>query len=131
MFFDLVGRVAVIHAPLGGVGVSPLAPDDDVRGGDVAEGEPRGEEVLGEAVGSRGVEVANARGPGGVEHGVGLRAHLLDILTGEVVVVAEVDVPGAAERGEAQTKGRSLHAGVAEAHRVVRGDGRRGGNASE
>lgn len=106
----LVGGEAVVldlvrlgvGAPVRRVGVTPLAADHDVV--DVGTGaEPVGEELLGAAVRAGHVVVAHALGVGGVEEFVGALTQGVDAAYGrEVVLAAEVDVAGAAHRGQAE-----------------------------
>src|SRR4051794_14320400 len=101
-------RLGVVVLDLGRVGrdlpvrrvdVAPLRPDDDVVGVPVAQ--PRAEELLAAAVRPRRVEVAHAGGVRGVEDLERPGAQRLDrAVRAEVCVVADVQVAGAAERGE-------------------------------
>src|SRR5690606_12945910 len=89
-----------VGGPVGGVGVAPLAADDDVVVLGVRR-QPCGEELLGAAVGAGRVDVAHALGVRRVEQFVGAGAQVVDgAAVAEVVVPPEVDVAGAADRGE-------------------------------
>jgi hypothetical protein len=103
MVLDLMGLG--LHLPARGVGVAPLRGDRHIRGRDRARGQPAGQEPLGEAVGARGVEVAHASGPGGVQHRVraGLHGRLV-VVVAEIVGVAEGHVPRPAEGGQAEAE---------------------------
>ncbi|GAA3307869.1 hypothetical protein GCM10020295_68050 [Streptomyces cinereospinus] len=93
-----------VGGPAGGVGVAPLAADDDVVDLGVRV-QPVGEELLGAAVGAGDVDVAHALGVGGVEEVVGAGAQRLDAaVLSEVAVPAEGDVAGAADGGEAESE---------------------------
>ncbi len=103
--FDLVfvGR----HLPAGGVGVAPLGADDHLARRDAPRAQPVAQELLGAAVGAGGVEVADAGGPGGVEHAVGVGGHGCDVgVVAQVGGVAQIDVARPAQRGQPQAHRR-------------------------
>ncbi len=109
-----------VDAPVGGVGVAPLAADDDVA--DLGPGgQPVSEELLGAAVGAGGVEVPDALRVGRVQKLVRPGAHRLDgPLAGQVALAVEVDVAGPADRCQAEPDvgGRSGRCGQSgERHR--------------
>ena len=92
-----------VDAPVGGIGVAPLGTDGHRPGREPAALEPRSEELLRLAVRASGVEVPDAAGIRGVENRVRLALEGGDVLLGtEVVSVTDVDVPGPAQRGEAE-----------------------------
>lgn len=109
-----------VDAPVGGVGVAPLAADDDITCLGTS-GQPGAEELLGAAVGAGGVEVADALGVGGVEQFMGALAQGVDApVLGQVPVAVEIDVAGPADRGQAEPDmgGRGRGRGQAsEGHR--------------
>src|SRR6266550_2457241 len=92
-----------VDAPAGGVGVSPLGTDGHRPGREPAALEPRSEELLRLAVRASSVEVPDAAGIRGVENRVGLALEGGDVpFRTEIVAVTDVDVPGPAQRGEAE-----------------------------
>jgi hypothetical protein len=77
--------------------------------------EPGGEESLSLPVGACSVEVADARFVRSVEDSARVPLHCLDLGPArQVVVVADVDVPGAAERRQAESEAAHRQAGPAK-----------------
>src|SRR4029079_2683131 len=104
-----------------GVDVSPLRADDDV--GRVAVAQTGAEELLAAPVGARGFEVAHAGLVGGVEDLERALAQRVDrAVRPEVRAVADVEVAGAAEGGEAEPDSQG------PARAGARGKGRPGGH---
>src|SRR2546421_167111 len=101
-----------VDAPVRGVRVAPLGPDDRLPGPELSGAEPRGEELLGATVRPGCVDVADAGGPCGVEDAVAVAPHRLDIVSGEVGVVVEGDVPGTSQRGQAEADRGHREAGA-------------------
>lgn len=101
---DLMG--VGIQPPPTRVRIPPLRPD---HGPFVAPAavQPRRQELLGPAVGTRDVDVGDARVPRGVEHLGGPATHRVDVVVAvEVVGVPEVDVGRAPQRSEADAHPR-------------------------
>src|SRR2546421_12025667 len=89
-----------VDLPVGRVGVAPLRADRHRSRCQPAAVEPRGEELLGLAVRTGRVEVADAAGVRGVEDDVRLALERGDVFPrAEVVAVTEVDIARPAERG--------------------------------
>jgi len=111
--FDLVHLR--IHAPARGVRVPPLRADGDASRREPASVEPGSEERLGLAVRARRVEVTNPAGVGRVEHLVRLTLERGGVLlVTDIAPMADVDVAGTAERGEAEAERADRQAGPAE-----------------
>ena len=103
-----------VDAPVRGVGVAPLRADGHVAAREAAALEPRAEEGLAAAVGARRVEVAHAALVGRVEHLVGVALHGADVGVADVAGMAEVDVAGPPEGGEAEPERADGQAGGTE-----------------
>ena len=111
-----LGRVGG-HLPARGVDVSPLRAHHHVGGATLVE--PRPEELLGSAVGARRVQVPHPGRVRGIEDVKGAGAQRRDrSVLPQVLAVAEVEVAGPAERGEAEADPpRSRVAGPRGKHR--------------
>src|SRR5262249_31593954 len=78
--------------------------------------EPGAEEVLATPVRTGGVEIAHPGRPCGIEHAVRPFLHCGDVVVAlQVIGVAEVDVPRAAERGETEADARDDETSVTQA----------------
>jgi hypothetical protein len=104
-----------IHPPLGRVGVAPFRADGHLPGRELTLLEPGGEEGLRLAVGAGGVEVPDPCFVRGVEESMCAPLHDRELRSsGEVVAVADVDVPGPAERRQAESEPAHRQAGPAQ-----------------
>ncbi len=104
-----------VHRPARGIGVAPLRADGQFAALALARPQPVREELLSAPIGTRRVDVADAGGPGGVEHRGGMVAHRGHVIVAlEVGGVAEVDIARPAERRQSQTQPAHAHAGPAE-----------------
>src|SRR2546423_15051869 len=113
LIFHLV--YAGIDAPITDVGVAPFRSDRDRLRWEPALAKPGSQEALGEAVGARCIEIANARVVGGVEDLVRPALQRVDApVRADVRFPPERDVAGTSDGGQPEPDRRDLEPSGAE-----------------